>query len=55
LTSKHRGPRNALAEAAAEVDIVVDYLWGKPAEAAIPAIIRRHADRALALRWVFLP
>ncbi|HJZ35774.1 MAG TPA: zinc-binding alcohol dehydrogenase family protein [Solirubrobacterales bacterium] len=41
-----------LAEAAAEVDVVVDYLWGKPAEAAIPAIVRARTDRARALRWV---
>jgi NADPH:quinone reductase-like Zn-dependent oxidoreductase len=42
----------ALGEAAAEVDVVVDYLWGEPAEAAIPAIVRRRADRSRALRWV---
>ena len=40
------------AEAAAEVDVVIDYLWGKPAEAAIPAIVRARTDRARALRWV---
>lgn len=43
---------DALGEAAAEVDTVIDYLWGKPAEAAIPAIVRRRADRSRALRWV---
>jgi NADPH:quinone reductase-like Zn-dependent oxidoreductase len=42
----------ALAEAAAEVDVVIDYLWGEPAEAAIPAIVRRREDRSRALRWV---
>jgi NADPH:quinone reductase-like Zn-dependent oxidoreductase len=42
----------ALAEAAAEVDVVIDYLWGKPAETAIPAIVRARTDRARALRWV---
>jgi NADPH:quinone reductase-like Zn-dependent oxidoreductase len=42
----------ALAEAAAEVDVVIDYLWGKPAEAAVPAIVRARTDRARALRWV---
>jgi NADPH:quinone reductase-like Zn-dependent oxidoreductase len=41
-----------LTEAAAEVDVVLDYLWGKPAEAAIPAIVRARADRARELRWV---
>jgi NADPH:quinone reductase-like Zn-dependent oxidoreductase len=43
---------DALGEAAAEVDVVIDYLWGKPAEAAIPAIVRRRTDRSRALRWV---
>jgi hypothetical protein len=42
----------ALAEAAAEVDVVIDYLWGKPAETAIPAIVGARTDRARALRWV---
>lgn len=42
----------ALAEAAAEVDVVIDYLWGKSAEAAIPAIVRARTDRSRALRWV---
>ncbi|MFT3863682.1 MAG: zinc-binding alcohol dehydrogenase family protein [Solirubrobacterales bacterium] len=42
----------ALAGAAAEVDVVVDYLWGKPAEAAIPALVRAREDRSRALRWV---
>jgi NADPH:quinone reductase-like Zn-dependent oxidoreductase len=41
-----------LAEAASEVDVVLDYLWGKPAEAAIPAIVRARTGRSRALRWV---
>lgn len=41
-----------LAEAAAEVDVVIDYLWGKPAEVAIPALVRAREDRSRALRWV---
>jgi NADPH:quinone reductase-like Zn-dependent oxidoreductase len=43
---------DALGEAAAEIDVVIDYLWGKPAEGAIPAIVRRREDRSRALRWV---
>jgi NADPH:quinone reductase-like Zn-dependent oxidoreductase len=43
---------DALGESAAEVDVVIDYLWGKPAEAAIPAIVSRREDRSRALRWV---
>jgi NADPH:quinone reductase-like Zn-dependent oxidoreductase len=42
----------ALASAAAEVDIVVDYLWGKPAERAMMAILMARADRSRALDWV---
>jgi NADPH:quinone reductase-like Zn-dependent oxidoreductase len=42
----------ALGAAAAAVDVVVDYLWGKPAEAAIPAIVRAREDRSRELRWV---
>jgi NADPH:quinone reductase-like Zn-dependent oxidoreductase len=41
-----------LAEVAAEVDVVIDYLWGKPAEAAIPALVRAREDRSRELRWV---
>jgi NADPH:quinone reductase-like Zn-dependent oxidoreductase len=42
----------ALAEAAAEVDIVIDYLWGEPAQQAMVALLRGRADRSRALDWV---
>jgi NADPH:quinone reductase-like Zn-dependent oxidoreductase len=42
----------ALAKAAAEVDIVIDYLWGKPAERAMMALLLARADRGRALDWV---
>jgi NADPH:quinone reductase-like Zn-dependent oxidoreductase len=42
----------ALASAAAEVDIVLDYLWGEPAERAITALLMARADRSRALDWV---
>jgi NADPH:quinone reductase-like Zn-dependent oxidoreductase len=42
----------ALAEAAAEVDIVIDYLWGKPAEAAIMSLLTARVDRSRALNWI---
>ncbi len=42
----------ALGEAAGDVDVVVDYLWGGVAEAAIPALVRARRDRARELRWV---
>jgi NADPH:quinone reductase-like Zn-dependent oxidoreductase len=41
-----------LAAAAAEVDIVLDYLWGEPATAALMALLEARADRSRALDWV---
>jgi len=41
-----------LAEAAAEVDVVVDYLWGEPASTAMMAILRARVDRGRALEWI---
>jgi NADPH:quinone reductase-like Zn-dependent oxidoreductase len=42
----------ALAAAAAEADIVIDYLWGKPAQRAIAALIAARSDRGRALNWI---
>ena len=42
----------ALAEAASDVDLVIDYLWGKPASAAIMALLQARADRSRALNWI---
>jgi NADPH:quinone reductase-like Zn-dependent oxidoreductase len=52
LTDDAEATAAALAEAAAEVDIVIDYLWGKPAELAIPALLRARANRSRALDWI---
>ncbi len=41
-----------LAKAAADVDIVLDYLWGQPAAAAMTAIITSRADRGRPLTWI---
>jgi NADPH:quinone reductase-like Zn-dependent oxidoreductase len=41
-----------LAKAAAEVDIVVDYLWGEPTAIAITALLTARADRGRALDWI---
>jgi NADPH:quinone reductase-like Zn-dependent oxidoreductase len=41
-----------LAAAAAEVDIVIDYLWGEPAARAVMALITARGDRSRALDWV---
>jgi NADPH:quinone reductase-like Zn-dependent oxidoreductase len=42
----------ALGQAAGEVDIVIDYLWGKPAEAAIMALLTARTDRSRAMNWI---
>ncbi len=41
-----------LGAAAAGVDIVIDYLWGTPAELAIRAIVTRRHDRSRPLDWI---
>jgi NADPH:quinone reductase-like Zn-dependent oxidoreductase len=41
-----------LGEAAAEVDIVIDYLWGEPAASAIMALLKARADRSRAMDWI---
>ena len=51
LTSDAEGTAAALA-AAADVDIVIDYLWGQPAEHAISALLTARADRSQALDWI---
>jgi len=38
--------------AAAEVDVVIDYLWGPPAEQAMTAMLTQRADRSRALSWI---
>lgn len=42
----------ALAKAASEVDLVIDYLWGRPASQAIMALLRGRSDRSRALNWI---
>ena len=41
-----------MREAAAEVDIVIDYLWGQPAQQAIMALLAQRSDRSRAMNWV---
>jgi NADPH:quinone reductase-like Zn-dependent oxidoreductase len=52
LTDDADATTAALADAASEVDLVIDYLWGKPASAAIMALIRARTDRSRALNWI---
>jgi hypothetical protein len=42
----------ALAATAAESDIVLDYLWGRPALQAMSAILTARSDRSRALDWI---
>jgi NADPH:quinone reductase-like Zn-dependent oxidoreductase len=41
-----------LGAAAAEVDVVIDYLWGSVSARAIPAILRQRPDRGRPLTWI---
>jgi len=41
-----------LADAASDVDVVLDYTWGAPTEQAIPALVTRRTERARALTWI---
>ena len=52
LTDDQDATDRALGAAAAEVDIVVDYLWGRPAEHAIMALLVARADRSRAMNWI---
>jgi len=52
LTDDDEATDRALAAAAAEVDIVLDYLWGKPAQRAIMALLTARSDRSRAMNWI---
>jgi NADPH:quinone reductase-like Zn-dependent oxidoreductase len=41
-----------LGAKAAEVDVVIDYLWGEPAESAIMPLLKGRRDRSRLLAWV---
>jgi NADPH:quinone reductase-like Zn-dependent oxidoreductase len=41
-----------LGRAAADVDVVLDYLWGEPAAAAMIAVLTQRADRSKPLTWI---
>ena len=52
LTDDSEATGKALAAAAADTDIVIDYLWGKPAQQAIMALLTARSDRGRALNWI---
>jgi NADPH:quinone reductase-like Zn-dependent oxidoreductase len=41
-----------LGKAAGECDVVLDYLWGRPATDALAALVRSRPDRGRPLTWV---
>jgi NADPH:quinone reductase-like Zn-dependent oxidoreductase len=52
LTDDADATGKALAVAAAETDIVIDYLWGRPAQQVITALLTARSDRSRALDWI---
>jgi NADPH:quinone reductase-like Zn-dependent oxidoreductase len=52
LTDDVDATAGALRAAAAEVDIVIDYLWGEPAEQAISGLLSARGDRSRELNWI---
>lgn len=52
LTSDAGATAEALAEAAADVDVVLDYVWGAASEHAMRAILPARTDPARVLDWV---
>jgi NADPH:quinone reductase-like Zn-dependent oxidoreductase len=52
LTDDAGATGEALAEAAADVDIVIDYLWGRPAQKAMMALLTARSDRSRQLNWI---
>jgi len=52
LTADSEATGKALAAAAADTDIVIDYLWGKPAQQAITVLLTARSERSRALNWI---
>ena len=52
LTDDAEANKAALSAAAAETDIVVDYLWGQPARQAMTALVTARSDRSRLLDWI---
>jgi NADPH:quinone reductase-like Zn-dependent oxidoreductase len=41
-----------LGQAAADVDVVIDYVWGEPTASAMAAVVTHRADRGKPLTWI---
>jgi len=52
LTGDPDTTHQALGEAAADVDVVLDYLWGPATERNLPAVLTRRTDKTNPLTWI---
>jgi NADPH:quinone reductase-like Zn-dependent oxidoreductase len=52
LTGDPDGVEAAIGAAAADVDVVLDYLWGEATQFAMPAVLKHRANDAANLMWV---
>jgi NADPH:quinone reductase-like Zn-dependent oxidoreductase len=44
--------RRRLGQAATDLDVVLDYLWGQPAASVLTAVVTARADRGKPLTWI---
>jgi NADPH:quinone reductase-like Zn-dependent oxidoreductase len=52
LDGEEKEVADRLGQAAADVDVVLDYLWGRPTQLAMPALLTARTDRSKALAWI---
>ncbi|WP_285565135.1 zinc-binding alcohol dehydrogenase family protein [Streptomyces sp. RTGN2] len=52
LDGDDRDVADRLGRAAADADVVLDYLWGPPAVLAMTALLTARSDRAKAMAWI---
>lgn len=52
LVGEPKSVRKAIANAASECDIVLDYLWGEPAADAMMALLTAREDRGKRINWI---
>lgn len=52
LTDDDSATAASIGAAAAETDIVLDYLWGEPAKKTMMAVLSGRSDRSRALNWI---
>jgi len=54
LTGDSATIRAAVQAAAPDVDVVIDYLWGEPAETVLPAVLAARSDPSRPLTWLHI-